>query len=284
MNNAGTTKVIPHNDLEAANVDVWREIFEVNLFGTWELSVAAMPALKERRGSIVNVTSIAGRAANRLIHSLRHLEGCLESLDGVAREGRCPDVRVNAVAPGLIDTEWTKDWDAIRGFVQAVAPLRRSGTPRRRRGCNRRSRHHALRDRSGGPRRRGIGRLLPEPSASFGSQRRFQFWEASATMKSCLPCKPLHSSVESETETNVSVITERPWNVIVWNDPVTPMTVVVIVFKKIFGYSNNKCTQLMLAVHHEGRANVWSGQCERAESYCVKLQVAGLQATVERDA
>ncbi len=96
--------------------------------------------------------------------------------------------------------------------------------------------------------------------------------------------KPLHSSVESETETNVSVITERPWNVIVWNDPVTPMTVVVIVFKKIFGYSNNKCTQLMLAVHHEGRANVWSGQRERAESYCVKLQVAGLQATVERDA
>ncbi len=88
VNNAGTTKVIPHNDLEAANVDVWREIFEVNLFGTWELSVAAMPALKERRGSIVNVTSIAGVRPNRLIHSLRHLEGCLESLDGVAREGR----------------------------------------------------------------------------------------------------------------------------------------------------------------------------------------------------
>ncbi len=86
--------------------------------------------------------------------------------------------------------------------------------------------------------------------------------------------------MESET----GVITERPWNVVVWNDPVTPMTVVVVILRRIFGYSNNKCTQLMLKVHHEGRAIVWSGHQERAESYCVKLQVAGLQATVERDA
>jgi len=38
-------------------------------------------------------------------------------------------VRVNAVAPGLIDTPWTEDWDAIRGFVQSAAPLKRSGQP-----------------------------------------------------------------------------------------------------------------------------------------------------------
>jgi ATP-dependent Clp protease adaptor protein ClpS len=91
------------------------------------------------------------------------------------------------------------------------------------------------------------------------------------------------SDVQSDVETNVAVVTKRPWNVIVWNDPVTPMTVVVVVFRKIFGYSNNKCTHLMLLVHHEGRAVVWSGERERAESYCVKLQVAGLQATVEQD-
>jgi ketoreductase RED2 len=40
-----------------------------------------------------------------------------------------PDVRVNAVAPGLVDTPWTADWDDIRGLVQAMAPLRRSATP-----------------------------------------------------------------------------------------------------------------------------------------------------------
>jgi ATP-dependent Clp protease adaptor protein ClpS len=92
------------------------------------------------------------------------------------------------------------------------------------------------------------------------------------------------NDLDDRVESEVAVVTERPWNVIVWNDPVTPMNVVVAVFKRIFGYSNNKCTHLMLTVHHEGRAIVWSGQRERAESYCVKLQVAGLQSSVERDA
>jgi len=90
-------------------------------------------------------------------------------------------------------------------------------------------------------------------------------------------------TTESDVTTEKFVATERPWNVVVWDDPVTPMSVVVLVFKKIFGYSNNKCTELMLKVHHEGRAIVWSGQRNRAESYCVKLQVAGLQSTIELD-
>lgn len=96
--------------------------------------------------------------------------------------------------------------------------------------------------------------------------------------------KPLRvTSTEGDVLVDEAVETKKPWNVIVWNDPVTPMTVVVVIFKKIFGYSNNKCTQLMLLVHHEGRALVWSGARERAESYCVKLQVAGLQSTIEQD-
>ncbi len=91
------------------------------------------------------------------------------------------------------------------------------------------------------------------------------------------------------TTTGTDVITEnvvvakRPWNVVVWNDPVTPMSVVVVIFKRIFGYSDNKATQLMMTVHHEGRAIVWSGQRDRAQVYCVKLQVAGLQSTIEQD-
>jgi ketoreductase RED2 len=129
INNAGITKVIPHHDLEAASVDVWREIFDVNVFGTWQLSVAAMPALKGSHGSIVNVSSIAGvrptgssipYAASKA--ALNHLTTLLAKVSG-------PDVRVNAVAPGLIDTPWTSEWDAIRQYVSSVAPLRRSGTP-----------------------------------------------------------------------------------------------------------------------------------------------------------
>ena len=95
--------------------------------------------------------------------------------------------------------------------------------------------------------------------------------------------QPLRTtSEEAGVVTSETVATRRPWNVVVWNDPVTPMSVVVVIFRKVFGYSNNKCTQLMLTVHHEGRAIVWSGARERAESYCVKLQVAGLSTTIEQ--
>lgn len=97
------------------------------------------------------------------------------------------------------------------------------------------------------------------------------------------PLPARNAATKSELDSSLETVTERPWNVVVWNDPVTPMPVVVAVFKRIFAYSNNKCTHLMLTVHHEGRAVVWSGRRERAESYCVKLQVAGLQATVEQD-
>jgi ATP-dependent Clp protease adaptor protein ClpS len=91
------------------------------------------------------------------------------------------------------------------------------------------------------------------------------------------------TTTDTDVLTEEAVETQRPWNVVVWDDPVTPMSVVVVIFKKIFGYSNNKATQLMMTVHHEGRAIVWSGLRERAETYCVKLQVAGLQSTIEQE-
>ncbi len=95
--------------------------------------------------------------------------------------------------------------------------------------------------------------------------------------------KPLRVSDQTQTESSVVTLTERSWNVVVWDDPVTPMSVVVVIFRRIFGYPNNKATQLMLTVHHEGRAIVWSGSLERAQGYCVKLQVAGLLCTIEQD-
>ncbi len=60
VNNAETTAVIPHHDVAAAFVDVWRRIFEVNVFGAWAMTVGALPALREAHGSVVNVASVAG--------------------------------------------------------------------------------------------------------------------------------------------------------------------------------------------------------------------------------
>lgn len=92
------------------------------------------------------------------------------------------------------------------------------------------------------------------------------------------------TSTHTSTSTEESVLTKRPWNVIVWDDPVTPMPVVVEIFRKIFGFPVAKATRLMLMVHHEGRALVWSGSRDRAEGYCVQLHTHGLLATIEQDA
>jgi ATP-dependent Clp protease adaptor protein ClpS len=76
---------------------------------------------------------------------------------------------------------------------------------------------------------------------------------------------------------------DRPWIVIVWNDPVNLMTYVTLVFQKLFGYSRAKAETLMLQVHHEGRAIVSSGTREKCELDVSKLHAAGLWATLTQD-
>jgi ATP-dependent Clp protease adaptor protein ClpS len=75
---------------------------------------------------------------------------------------------------------------------------------------------------------------------------------------------------------------DRPWLVIVWNDPINLMSYVTFVFQKLFGYSRDKATKLMLDVHHKGRAVVTSGPRERAELDVFRLHEYGLWATMER--
>ena len=75
---------------------------------------------------------------------------------------------------------------------------------------------------------------------------------------------------------------DRPWLVIVWNDPINLMSYVTYVFQKLFGYSHAKATRLMLDVHHKGRAVVSSGARERAELDVTRLHEHGLWATMER--
>ena len=75
--------------------------------------------------------------------------------------------------------------------------------------------------------------------------------------------------------------TDRPWLVIVWNDPVNLMSYVVYVFQKLFGYSREKATRLMLQVHHDGKAVVSDGNREKAEADVARLHRHGLWATME---
>ena len=80
-----------------------------------------------------------------------------------------------------------------------------------------------------------------------------------------------------------SVEQDRPWIVIVWNDPINLMSYVTLVFQKLFGYTRARATQLMLQVHNEGKAVVSSGTREKAEHDVSRLHAHGLWATMERD-
>lgn len=83
--------------------------------------------------------------------------------------------------------------------------------------------------------------------------------------------------VEEQTETKLA----PPWNVIVHNDPITLMSYVTMVFQKLFGYAYAHAYRLMWQVHSEGRAVVWTGAREQAESYVQKLHAHQLLATLE---
>ena len=76
---------------------------------------------------------------------------------------------------------------------------------------------------------------------------------------------------------------DRPWIVIVWNDPINLMSYVTFVFQKLFGYSHDKATSLMLDVHHKGRAIVSSGTRERSELDVFRLHEHGLWATMQQE-
>jgi ATP-dependent Clp protease adaptor protein ClpS len=79
------------------------------------------------------------------------------------------------------------------------------------------------------------------------------------------------------------IVHDRPWIVIVWNDPINLMSYVTLVFQKLFGYSRAKATQLMLQVHNEGKAVVSSGTREKAEYDVARLHAHGLWATMRQD-
>lgn len=75
---------------------------------------------------------------------------------------------------------------------------------------------------------------------------------------------------------------EPLWNVIVWNDPVNLMNYVVLVFQRVFGYSRELATKLMLEVHNAGRSLVASEPREQAEMHVTQLHQRGLQATMQK--
>lgn len=129
VNNAGFARRIDHADFEAADDEFWDRVMGVNLKGPWNMTKAARPYLAESRGQVINTASLAGMKAIGSSIPYGVAKAGVIHLTKMLANTLGPEVRVNAVAPGLIDTPWTADWDDIRRAVSENSPARRIGTP-----------------------------------------------------------------------------------------------------------------------------------------------------------
>jgi ketoreductase RED2 len=130
VNNAGTTVRIAHEDFAAATPEVFRRLYDVNVVGTWQMSVAAAPHLKATgAGCIVNVTSLAGVRPVGSSIPYAASKAAMNHLTLLMANVLAPAVRVNAVAPGLVDTPWTADWTDLHEGIKLMAPMQRAALP-----------------------------------------------------------------------------------------------------------------------------------------------------------
>ncbi|MEV0848897.1 SDR family oxidoreductase [Streptomyces sp. NPDC049954] len=131
VNNAGVSRPIPHEDLAAATPAEWRRLLEVNLIAPWVLCTAALPSLRRspQGGSIVNITSHAGVRPKGASVPYAASKAALNHVTRLLAAALGPDVRVNAVAPGLVDTPMTKDWTHAHELWRDRAPMRRPARP-----------------------------------------------------------------------------------------------------------------------------------------------------------
>jgi 3-oxoacyl-[acyl-carrier protein] reductase len=129
VNNAGTTHFVAHNDLDSLTDQVWQDIFNVNVMGTFYCTRAAMSLLKASRGNVVNITSVAGLTGQGSSIPYCASKAALNCMTQSLARAFGPDVRVNAVAPGPILTRWLDGREAHIAKFLEQAPLGRAATP-----------------------------------------------------------------------------------------------------------------------------------------------------------
>jgi 3-oxoacyl-[acyl-carrier protein] reductase len=136
VNNAGTTRFAEANDLESLTKDDFDEIFAVNVTGAYQLTRAAAPHLKAAdSGSVVNVSSHSGFSGIGSSMAYAASKGALNTLTLSLARALAPEVRVNAVCPGFVDTRWMAgqldetEMADFRARAAEIAPLKLLVTP-----------------------------------------------------------------------------------------------------------------------------------------------------------
>ena len=133
VNNAGTPgvkKTIAPGQLDKITEELWETVLETNLLGVFRCSKAAAPALKDAHGAIVSVASIAGLGGSGSSMAYAATKAGVISLTKSLARGLGPHVRVNAVAPGAVDSAWQIEWTQVQK-MQSVAGsvLKRRSSP-----------------------------------------------------------------------------------------------------------------------------------------------------------
>ena len=134
VNNAGISRVIPHGDLASANSTVWHELNEVNVVAPFHLVALAESALRDaacyrRAGCVVNISSHAGIRPKGASIPYAVSKAALNHMTRLLAVSLGPEIRVNAVAPGLVDTPLTAEWTEAQELWRTRAPMRRAASP-----------------------------------------------------------------------------------------------------------------------------------------------------------
>jgi 3-oxoacyl-[acyl-carrier protein] reductase len=127
VNNAGTTRFIDHQDLDAVTEEVWDRILAVNLKGTFFCARAAARVMTE--GRIINIGSVAGIEGTGSSIAYAASKGAIHTLTKSLARVLAPRITVNAIAPGLIETRWHAGHDAEHAQRVSAFPARRIGRP-----------------------------------------------------------------------------------------------------------------------------------------------------------
>ena len=134
VNNAGSTKFVPHAELDGLTAEDFQRIYATNVIAPFQMCRAAAPELRKTRGSVVNVSSLASLLGTGSSMAYAASKGALNTISMSLARVLAPEVRVNVLAPGFVETSWLKEgygerYPRIKESYEGIAPLKSVAQP-----------------------------------------------------------------------------------------------------------------------------------------------------------